>query len=270
MRQIDSPAVPGMLAGGAAPELGAAGPEVAPILERALNGAEISVEEGTRLFEATGKELAPHTYEYNDCDVMLYALGIGATTEELAFVFEKNLQVLPTFAVVPAFPALMSIGRVLEFNPMMLLHGEQRIELRAPIPASGKLTVVLRGHGMPNGIVFSPDERRLYVSHTDRLGVVRVFDVRDDHTLSEPLLELAVRSDGMCIDTGGNLYTTSAGGIHVFDKEGKKLGVIKTPEQPANVCFGGENYDTLFITARKSLYSVKTKATGAKPKGAKW
>ena len=89
---------------------------------------------------AIGKELPPSTFEYTERDVMLYALGIGATTDELAFVYEKNLQVLPTFAVVPAFPALMGMGSLLEFNAMMLLHGEQRIELRAPIPTSGKLT----------------------------------------------------------------------------------------------------------------------------------
>ena len=89
---------------------------------------------------AVGKELPASTYEYNDRDVMLYALGVGATTDELSFVYEKELNVLPTFAVIPAFPALMSIGSVLEFNPAMLLHGEQRIELRGPIPTSGKLT----------------------------------------------------------------------------------------------------------------------------------
>jgi acyl dehydratase len=89
---------------------------------------------------AVGKELPASTYEYNDRDVILYALGVGATTEELEFVYEKNLKVLPTFAVIPAFPALGGLGRVLEFNPVMLLHGEQRIQLRAPIPTKGKLT----------------------------------------------------------------------------------------------------------------------------------
>jgi acyl dehydratase len=89
---------------------------------------------------AVGKELPATTYEYTDRDLMLYALGVGATTKDLPFVYEKSLQVLPTFAVIPAFPALAGLARVLEFNPMMVLHGEQRIDLRAPIPTKGKLT----------------------------------------------------------------------------------------------------------------------------------
>jgi acyl dehydratase len=87
-----------------------------------------------------GKELAPSTFEYTDRDVMLYALGVGATSEELGFVYEKDLKVLPTFAVIPAFPMMWGLGSVLDFNPMMVLHGEQRIELRGPIPKSGTLT----------------------------------------------------------------------------------------------------------------------------------
>ena len=90
---------------------------------------------------AVGKELPASTYEYNGRDVMLYALGVGATIDDLSFVYEKNLKVLPTFAVIPAFPALTGIGRVLEgMNPAMLLHGEHGIQLRGPIATSGKLT----------------------------------------------------------------------------------------------------------------------------------
>ena len=89
---------------------------------------------------AVGKELPDTTFEYTDRDVMLYALGVGATTDELNFVYEKNLQTLPTFGVIPAFPALGGIGKYMEFNPMMLLHGEQSITLNGPIPTSGKLT----------------------------------------------------------------------------------------------------------------------------------
>ena len=88
--------------------------------------------------QALGIELPPTTFEYDDRDVMLYAVGVGAT--ELDFVFERNLKVLPTFAVIPGFPAMMGLVSAVEINPVMLLHGEQRIKLHKPIPTKGKLT----------------------------------------------------------------------------------------------------------------------------------
>lgn len=91
---------------------------------------------------AVGKPFNPTTFEYTNREVMLYALGIGAGRDELDFTFEKSLKVYPTFAVIPAFAALVGLTQVLTFNPAMLLHGEQRIELKAPIPTSGKLTTV--------------------------------------------------------------------------------------------------------------------------------
>ena len=83
-----------------------------------------------------GKKLPPIEHTYTERDVMLYALGVGAGTDELEFTYERNLQVLPTFAVIPAFPAMMQLGGI-QVNPMFVLHGEQRIELHAPIPTSG-------------------------------------------------------------------------------------------------------------------------------------
>ena len=89
---------------------------------------------------AVGKKLESVTHTYSERDVMLYALGVGAGTDELQFVYEQGLKVLPTFAVIPAFPAMLNLGGAMQVNPIMVLHGEQRIELHGPIPTSGTIT----------------------------------------------------------------------------------------------------------------------------------
>jgi len=126
----------------------------------------------------------------------------------------------------------------------------------------GKVSVACRTFDMPNGIAFSPDGKRVYIADTGKVGKIRAYQVVNEGLLGEPDFIIDIRCDGMCIDTKGRIYTTSAGGIHVFEGNGKKLGVIATPEHPANVCFGGKDFDTLFITARTSLYSVRTRARG--------
>lgn len=129
-------------------------------------------------------------------------------------------------------------------------------------PETKRAAVVYKGFDMPNGIAFSPDGRRVYIADTGKVGKLRAFEVAGKSLKEPPVLEIDIRCDGMCVDTRGNIYTTSRGGVHVFDRDGRKIGLIAVPETPANVCFGGKDFDTLFITARTSLYSVKTKMTG--------
>src|SRR5580765_6113581 len=87
-----------------------------------------------------GKKLGGVEQSWDQKDVMLYALGIGCGREDLPFVYERDLKVLPTFAVIPAFPAMLNLGGAMDVNPAMVLHGEQAIQLLGPIPTSGTIT----------------------------------------------------------------------------------------------------------------------------------
>ncbi len=148
-------------------------------------------------------------------------------------------------------------------------------------PATGKIEPVVKDLAMPNGINFSTDESRIYIAdtgghpkHPDPAfhklpGGVHCYEVSKDGKLGKKLFQIEHGSDGMTVDVKGNLYTTHEK-VHVYDADGKKLQSIDVPEGPANVTFGGEDYRTLFITARTSLYSVRMKNAGAKPVGAKW
>lgn len=148
-------------------------------------------------------------------------------------------------------------------------------------PATGKVEPVVKDLAMPNGINFSPDESRLYIADTGghpkhpdpafhKLPAgVHCYEVNQGGQLGKKLFTIEQGSDGMTVDTQGNLYTTH-GGVVIYNADGKLVEKIEVPEGPANVTFGGDDYQTLFITARTSLYSVRMKHAGAKPVGAKW
>ena len=116
----------------------------------------------------------------------------------------------------------------------------------------------------PNGITGAPDGRKLFVSDIGA-GQTWSYDIQPDGTLTNKTLFCALGSDGMTIDADGNLYLTGHG-ITVFDRSGKQIDHIDVPEKwTGNICLGGKDHKTLFITASKSLYSIRLRVAGANP-----
>jgi len=140
-------------------------------------------------------------------------------------------------------------------------------------PDSGEVRLVADGFRAPNGLVFSHDERRLFVSDTGA-GYVRVFDVRDDGTLSDGEVFASTEGregahfDNLRLDDDGRLWVAAmSDGVHCYDPDGTLLGKLHVPEDVANIAWGGPQRNRLFITAETSLYSVVMAVTGTHPTG---
>ncbi len=129
-------------------------------------------------------------------------------------------------------------------------------------PDRKSLVRVTSDLSQPNGIIGTPDGKILYVSDI-RAGQTFAYDIQDDGTLANKRLFCKLGSDGMTIDDLGNVYLTGKG-VTVFDKSSKQILHIDVPEDwTGNVCFGGRDMQTLFITASKGLYAMKMTVKGA-------
>lgn len=123
------------------------------------------------------------------------------------------------------------------------------------------LTRVVDDLKQPNGIIGTPDGKTLYVADIGGQKTYR-YAIQADGSLTEKHLLCEMGSDGMTIDQEGNLYLTGHG-VTVFAPSGRRLEHIDVPEAwTANVCFGGPERRTLFITASKSLYSLQMRVRG--------
>lgn len=121
----------------------------------------------------------------------------------------------------------------------------------------------------PNGLAFSPDERILYVANTRWAQYIHVLelDARGQMVRRRIFADMSSDEadgvpDGMKVDVEGRVYCTGPGGTWVFAPDGTRLGVIRTPEVPANLAFGGPDLRTLFFTARTSVYTLRAKVPG--------
>jgi gluconolactonase len=133
------------------------------------------------------------------------------------------------------------------------------------------------GIARPNGIVLTPDERVLIINGTTQRELI-AYDVAGNGQVSNRRSFALVRDpdrqaypgypdkwfgcDGMAVDIAGHLYVTTGAGIQIFDHRGGFVGIIKVQQKPTNLCFGGKENRTLFITAQSSLYCMECKIPG--------
>ena len=145
-------------------------------------------------------------------------------------------------------------------------------------PKTGESTVVATDMDKPNGLCFSPDEKRLYIVDTGipkRAGdprPIRVYDVVDGVRLKNGRMFANMSpgsSDGIRCDVDGNVWSAAGwagegyNGVHVFASDGTLIGKIHLPETCANLCFGGAKKNRLFMAASQSLYAIYVETQGA-------
>jgi gluconolactonase len=135
--------------------------------------------------------------------------------------------------------------------------------------ASDGTTTLMADCEYPNGLAFSPDERTLYVANTRWTAYIHAFELDAHGNVLRRRIFADMSSDepdgvpdGMKIDVEGRVYCTGPGGTWVWAPDGTRLGIIRTPEIPANVAFGGPDMKTLFFTARTSVYALRVTTPG--------
>jgi len=139
-------------------------------------------------------------------------------------------------------------------------------------PSDGSVRMAADGFVQPNGLAFSPDERRLFVSDTGRSHLedapahIRVFHVNrgrltDGKVFAENPVGLF---DGFRLDEAGNVWTSAGDGVRCYEPGGDLIGTIRVPDPVANVCFGGPARNRLFICATGAVYAVYLRTNGIK------
>lgn len=153
-------------------------------------------------------------------------------------------------------------------DPTKELHFNGVFQLK-----KGSLELIDSTLALPNGLALSPDEDFLYVANYQD-NKIQYFRYRFDENGNVANKELFFDAsqlegeggpDGMKVDKKGNCYFTGPGGIIVVTAKGEHIGTITPPEVPSNLCWGGKDGKTLYMTCRTGLYKVKLKIEGARP-----
>lgn len=126
-------------------------------------------------------------------------------------------------------------------------------------PKTAKLSAEVKDFVKPNGLCFSPDEKRLYVADSGTPKHIRVFELNADGHLADGTVFATIDKgvpDGLRCDSAGRVWSSAGDGVHIFAPNGELIGKILVPVSPANLAFGGSDSKMLYMTARTSLYAV--------------
>ena len=158
---------------------------------------------------------------------------------------------------------MLNVGMVgYDLQKYLDIQGVYRIAL------DGTLHLVTDDFVYPNGLCFSPDEKILYANGS-RDKTVRAYDVQADDTLTNSRMFFDLSkdtrpgiTDGMKVDTAGNVYTTGPGGIHIVSPQGKLLGRLLISEHCTNFCWGDDDWRSMYITSHESVFRTRIKIPG--------
>lgn len=162
-------------------------------------------------------------------------------------------------------------GAVWFTDPPYGIHsGEQELPFQGVFrwQEGAGLQVALEDFDRPNGLAFSPDESCLYVADSSRRRHIRVFPVGRDGVSGPGRVFVSMDGpapgvpDGLKVDREGNVYSTGPGGIWVLDPAGRHLGTILIPEPAANCAWGDEDWCSLYVTAKRSVYRLRVRVPG--------
>jgi gluconolactonase len=128
------------------------------------------------------------------------------------------------------------------------------------LSTGGEIKRVIDDYKTPNGLIGTPDGKTLYVADIQANETWK-YDIQPDGSLDNKTFFAPKGSDGMTIDDEGNVYLTS-GKVWVYNPQGELIEEIEFPENPANICFGGKKRKTLFVTARKGVYTLQMNVNG--------
>lgn len=145
--------------------------------------------------------------------------------------------------------------------------GEQGFNGVYRLDTDGTVTLLSQDMNRPNGLALSQDESLLYVDdsrnrHVLAFSLDSALGVGEARVLVDMDVDASGGPDGMKLDSQGNLYVTGPGGLWVITPDGQHLGTVEFPQLPANLCFGGSDYKTIYVTARTGLYSIDVNVPG--------